>query len=83
MHPEAIEQPRVHIRNVAVPETIRVRRQREALEFLLAVRIEETHFDAGGLGGKAREIRALAVPEGAVFRGGALLDAARPDDGHR
>jgi hypothetical protein len=72
--PIAIELAGAHIREVAVPDLVRVFRQRHPVGLALAFRIEEAEFDLLGVRGEQREIDAAAVPGRAKRIGQAWLD---------
>ncbi len=58
----AVQRARPQARNVAMPDLIGVFRQRQAFDFALSRRIEQTHFDFFSVFGKEGEIDPLAVP---------------------
>ena len=53
----------MYVRDVSVPDAIRVLRERQTLELFGSGGIEETHLNLGGVGGKEREVRPLAIPD--------------------
>ena len=62
MHPIAIELPRGHIAQVAVPDILCAFRQRYALDLAPTMAIEEAQFDFFGVRRKQREICSAPVP---------------------
>ncbi|MNT25980.1 hypothetical protein D3C72_1615270 [compost metagenome] len=76
MHPIAIQCSRPGVGQVAVPDLVGEFRQGDALDFCLAVGVEQAQFDLRGIRGKNREVDARAVPRCAQRIGQPLADTA-------
>ena len=62
VHPIAIELTRPHVRQVAMPDLMRVFRQSDPRDFGLSAAVEQTKLDPFGVGREQREVRARTVP---------------------
>ncbi len=58
----AVELAGADIGHIAVEDLVGIFGQRDPLDLLLAVVVEQAELDLGGVGGEDREIGALAVP---------------------
>ena len=76
MHAIAIQRARPGVGQVAVPDLVGEFRQGDALDFCLAIGIEQAQFNLGGIGRKDREVDARAVPRRTQRIGQAFTDAA-------
>ena len=63
------------IGKIAVPNLVRVFRQHDSIDLVLATRIEQAEFDLGRIGREQREIDAEPIPGGAQRVGEALAQA--------
>ncbi|MNO64513.1 hypothetical protein D3C76_552410 [compost metagenome] len=62
MHSIAIQRSRPGVGKVAMPDLVGEFRQGDALDFFLAIGVEQAQFDLRGIGGKNCEVDARAVP---------------------
>ncbi len=60
--PVAVQGPRTRLRQVAVPDLVRVLAQLDALQLVLAGLIEDAQLDFSRVGREQREVDAFAIP---------------------
>ena len=85
----AVELAGADVGHIAVEDLVGIFGQRDPLDFLAAVLVEQAELDLGGVGGEDREIGPLAVPGGAArvrqaffdTRGGVLTMVAPDNEG--
>src|SRR5947209_12262579 len=76
VHAIAVDGARPCIRQIAVPDLVRIFWKRNPFDFCRAIDIKDAKFNFRGVCGEEREIHADAVPGGAKWEGLTLADAA-------
>ena len=77
MHAIAVELARPHVGQVTVPDQIGLLTQRHTVAFGSRDAVEQTQFDARGMGGKEGEVHSSPIP------GGSQRIGATGPDSHR
>jgi hypothetical protein len=80
MHPVAVKQPGLLLRQVAVPDEIGLLRHDDALDFTPAMRVEQAQLDLCRMFREERKVNAVAIPRSAKGIGFAWPHLARGSD---
>ena len=75
MNTVAVDRPRREIRDVSMPNLIRILRERDSIYFAFSIRVENADLNFGGMSREQSKIGSLAVPRGSARIGRTFPDS--------